>query len=105
MAKDEKPKQEHKPAQAQKQAPKKEAAAKTEAARKSDAPQLPAPPARLAIYYREEAGPEVLQKSAYKTVLEVALAHKLPHNTGVGGPPADSKARALLAAFRFPFKH
>src|SRR2546422_7064126 len=84
MAKDEKPKQEHKPAQAQKQAPKKEAAAKKEAAPKSDAPQLPAPPARLAIYYREKVVPELMQKFAYKTVMQVPRLHKITLNMGVG---------------------
>src|SRR5436309_647989 len=91
MAKDEKPKQEHKPAQAQKQAPKKEAAAKKEAAPKSDAPQLPAPPARLAIYYREKVVPELMQKFAYKTVMQVPRLRKITLNMGVGETTTDKK--------------
>ena len=91
MAKDEKPKQEHKPAQAQKQAPKKEAAAKKEAAPKSDAPQLPPPPARLAIYYREKVVPELMQKFAYKTVMQVPRLRKITLNMGVGETTTDKK--------------
>src|SRR5207249_11423801 len=86
MAKDEKPKQEHKPAQAQKQAPKKEAAAKKEAAPKSDAPQLPAPPARLAIYYREKVVPGLLQNSATKTVSKGPRLAKTTPTMAVGKP-------------------
>src|SRR6266550_6769405 len=91
MAKDEKPKQEHKPAQAQKQAPKKEAAAKKEAAPKSDAPQLPAPPARLATYYREKVVPELTQKFGYKTVMQVPRLKKITLNMGVGETTTDKK--------------
>src|SRR5947208_14793110 len=91
MAKDEKPKQEHKPAQAQKQAPKKEAAAKKEAAPKSDAPQLPAPPARLALHYREKVVPELMQKFGYKTVMQVPRLRKITLNMGVGETTSDKK--------------
>src|SRR5437016_4993481 len=91
MAKDEKPKQEHKPAQAQEQAPKKEASAKKEAAPKSDAPQLPPPPARLAIYYREKVVPELTQKFGYKTVMQVPRLKKITLNMGVGETTTDKK--------------
>src|SRR5436853_7283864 len=91
MAKDEKPKQEHKPAQAQKQAPKKEAAAKKEAAPKSDAPQLPAPPPRRAIYYREKVVPELLQKLAYKTVMQAPRLRKITLNIDVYETTTDNK--------------
>src|SRR6266403_610830 len=91
MAKDEKPKHEQKPAQAQKPAPKKEAAAKKETAPKSDAPQLPAPPARLAIYYREKVVPELMQKFGYKTVMQVPRLGKITLNMGVGETTTDKK--------------
>src|SRR5947207_15898902 len=91
MAKDEKPRQEQKPAQAQKPAPKKEAAAKKEAAPKSDAPQLPAPPARLAIYYREKGVPGRMQKFASKTVMPVPRLDKNTPNVGVGETTTDKK--------------
>src|SRR5947207_14513997 len=91
MAKDEKPRQEQKPAQAQKPAPKKEAAAKKEAAPKSEAPQLPAPPARLAIYYPEKGVPELVQKFAYKTVMQVPRLHKITLHMGVREVTADKK--------------
>ena len=91
MAKDEKPKQEHKPAQAQKPVQKKEAAPKKEATPKSDAPQLPAPPARLAIYYREKVVPELMKKFGYKTVMQVPRLGKITLNMGVGETTTDKK--------------
>src|SRR2546422_5801235 len=91
MAKDEKPKQEHKPAQAQKQAPKKGAAEKKEAAPRPAAPELRAPPARLAIYYREKVVPELMQKFAYRTVMQVPRLRKITLNMGVGETTTDKK--------------
>src|SRR6266849_3215286 len=79
MAKEEKPRQEQKPAQAQKPAP------------KPDAPQLPAPPARLAVYYREKVVPELMQKFAYKTVMQVPRLRKITLNMGVGETTTDKK--------------
>src|SRR5947207_15028160 len=91
MAKDEKPRQEQKPAQAQKPALQKEAAAKKEAAPKSDAPQVPAPPARLAIYYPEKVVRELMQKFAYKAVMQVARLHKITLTMVVGETTTDKQ--------------
>jgi large subunit ribosomal protein L5 len=95
MAKDEKPKQDKKPEQAQKQPQqesKKQAAPKKEAAApKPAAPEVPAPPARLAIYYREKVVPELMQKFAYKTVMQVPRLRKITLNMGVGETTSDKK--------------
>jgi large subunit ribosomal protein L5 len=95
MAKDEKPKQDRKPEQAQKQPqqePKKQAAPKKEAAApRSAAPELPAPPARLSIYYREKVVPELMQKFGYKTVMQVPRLRKITLNMGVGETTTDKK--------------
>ena len=95
MAKDAKPKQDKKPEQAQKQPqqePKKQAAPKKEApAPRPAAPEVPAPPARLAIYYREKVVPELMQKFAYKTVMQVPRLRKITLNMGVGETTTDKK--------------
>ena len=95
MAKDEKPKQEKKPEQAQKQPqqePKKQAAPKKEAAApRPAAPEVPAPPARLALYYREKVVPELMQKFAYRTVMQVPRLRKITLNMGVGETTTDKK--------------
>jgi large subunit ribosomal protein L5 len=99
MAKDDKSKQdkpEKKPApQQQAQAPKpKKEAQKKEAApapKKSDAPELPAPPARLAVYYKEKVVPELMKKFGYKTVMQVPRLRKITVNMGVGETTTDKK--------------
>ncbi len=96
MAKDEKPKQDKKPERAQKpppqQEPKKQAAPKKEAAApRPAAPEVPAPPARLAIYYREKVVPELMQKFAYRTVMQVPRLRKITVNMGVGETTSDKK--------------
>src|SRR6266480_2306156 len=96
MAKDEKPKQDKKPEQEQKQppqqAPKKQPAPKKEAAApRPAAPEVPAPPARLAIYYREKVVPELMQKFAYRTVMQVPRLRKITLNMGVGETTTDKK--------------
>ena len=95
MAKDEKPKHDKKPEQAQKppqQESKKQAAPKKEAAApKPAAPEVPAPPARLAIYYREKVVPELMQKFAYRTVMQVPRLRKITVNMGVGESTTDKK--------------
>jgi large subunit ribosomal protein L5 len=99
MAKEEKPKQgkqekqERKPAPSQQQKqPKKEAQApKKEAPAKPDAPQIPAPPARLATYYREKVVPDLMQKFGYKTVMQVPRLRKITINMGVGETTTDKK--------------
>ena len=100
MAKEEKPKHDKKHAQQpqkqaqqpQKQASKKEAAApKKEAAPKVRGPKIPAPPARLAIFYREKVVPDLMQKFGYKTVMQVPRIRKITVNMGVGETTADKK--------------
>src|SRR5437016_1915548 len=72
--------------------PKKEAPAKKEAAApKAAGPQLPAPPARLAVYYREKVVPDLMQKFGYKTVMQVPRIRKITLNMGVGETTADKK--------------
>src|SRR5687768_4250946 len=94
--KQDKPKPEKKPAQAapKQAAPRKEAAKKeaaAPAAKKSDAPELPAPPARLALQYREKVVPELMQKHGYKTVMQVPRIKKITINMGVGETTTDKK--------------
>src|ERR1043165_6139230 len=99
MAKDEKSKQdkpEKKPAphkQQQQKQPKKAAAPKKEAppAKKETAPELPAPPARLAGYYKDKVVPELMQKFGYKTVMQVPRLRKITLNMGVGETTTDKK--------------
>ena len=101
MAKEDKSKQgkaerpEKKPApaaQQQAQKPKKEAALKKEAAApRPAAPEVPAPPARLATYYREKVVPDLMQKHGYKTVMQVPRIRKITINMGVGETTTDKK--------------
>jgi large subunit ribosomal protein L5 len=98
MAKEDKAKhdkpEKKQPAQAQqKAAPRKEpkGAPKAEAAPKSDAPAMPAPPARLATYYREKVVPDLMQKYGYKTVMQVPRLRKITLNMGVGETTTDKK--------------
>jgi len=89
-------KPERKPApQAQQQAPKpkKEAQpAKKEAApAKPAAPEVPPPPARLAVHYREKVIPDLMQKHGYKTVMQVPRIRKITINMGVGETTTDKK--------------
>jgi large subunit ribosomal protein L5 len=102
MAKEEKSKQDKKPDREKKAAPapqaqqakkpKKEAQApKKEVAAKPEGPQLPPPPARLAVYYREKVLPELMQKHGYKTVMQVPRLRKITINMGVGETTTDKK--------------
>jgi large subunit ribosomal protein L5 len=99
MAKPEKPKQEaksadrpeKKPAPQQAQKPKKEAQAPKKEAPKSTAPELPAPPARLALHYRDKVVPDLMQKHGYKTVMQVPRIKKITINMGVGETTTDKK--------------
>ena len=92
-----KPEQKHeqRPAQPQKQPPKKEAqpAKKPagEAPAKPAAPEVPPPPARLALFYREKVVPELKQKFGYKTVMQVPRLRKITVNMGVGETTTDKK--------------
>jgi len=78
---------------APKQAPKKEAQSKKEAAPapKASGPRLPAPPARLAVFYREKVVPDLMQKFGYKTVMQVPRLRKITVNMGVGETTSDKK--------------
>jgi large subunit ribosomal protein L5 len=101
MAKDDKSKEksagkaeraEKKQAAPQQQAkPKKEQAPKKEAAPKSDVPEMPAPPARLATFYKEKVVPDLMQKFGYKTVMQVPRLRKITINMGVGETTTDKK--------------
>jgi len=95
MAKPEKPKQEakpeKKPAPQQAPKPKKEAQAPKKEAPKSTAPELPAPPARLAVHYRDKVVPDLMQKHGYKTVMQVPRIKKITINMGVGETTTDKK--------------
>jgi len=78
-----------KPQQQAKAQPKKDAA--KPAAPKAEAPQVPAPPARLAVYYREKVVPELTQKYGYKSVMQVPRIKKITINMGVGETTTDKK--------------
>jgi large subunit ribosomal protein L5 len=95
MAKDKeaKPRQEQEKKAPPKQAapkkePKKEAAAP---APKPSGPRLPAPPARLSLYYKEKVIPDLMQKFGYKTVMQVPRIYKITLNMGVGETTGDKK--------------
>ncbi len=98
MAKDKdkeaKPKQERKEAEQQK-APRKEASAKKEktaaAAPLAQGPEQPAPPARLAVFYREKVVPDLIKKFSYKSVMQVPRLRKITINMGVGETTSDKK--------------
>ena len=103
MAKEDKSKQdkakqdkaEKKPAAQAQQAAKKKDAPKKEAAapapKKTDVPELPAPPARLATYYKDKVVPELMQKFGYKTTMQVPRLRKITVNMGVGETTTDKK--------------
>ena len=95
-SKEGKTKQDKAAAQAQKPAPKKEAtpkkdAAPKEAAPKAEGPQEPAPPARLATFYKEKVVPDLMQKFGYKTIMQVPRIRKITLNMGVGETTSDKK--------------
>jgi large subunit ribosomal protein L5 len=58
---------------------------------KDEGPKIPAPPARLATYYREKVVPELTQKFGYKTVMQVPRIKKITLNMGVGETTTDKK--------------
>ena len=88
--KDAKPKQEaqQQPKTPKKEAPRKEVAGAPKAA---TGPQLPAPPARLAVQYRDKIVPELMKKFGYKTVMQVPRIKKITINMGVGETVNDKK--------------
>jgi large subunit ribosomal protein L5 len=77
--------------QQQAKAPKKEAQKPAAAAPKEKAPELPAPPPRLAQYYREKVVPELTQKFGYKSIMQVPRIKKITLNMGVGETTTDKK--------------
>ncbi len=102
MAKDDKkqdakPKGGEKAPQQQQQQPKqakpqgKKEAQKPAPVAKDEGPKIPAPPARLATYYREKVVPELTQKFGYKTVMQVPRIKKITLNMGVGETTTDKK--------------
>ena len=101
MAKDDK-KQDAKPKGEQKGAPQqqqpkqakpqgKKEAQKPAPIAKDEGPKIPAPPARLATFYREKVVPELTQKFGYKSPMEVPRLKKITLNMGVGETTTDKK--------------
>jgi large subunit ribosomal protein L5 len=91
--KDAKPKRQE-AQQQQPKAPRKEASAKKDAApapAKETGPRIPAPPARLAIQYREKIVPDMMKKFGYTTVMQVPRIKKITLNMGVGETVNDKK--------------
>ena len=94
MAKDKdkeaKPKQQE--AQQQPKAPKKERQSKKAVAPPVETgPQQPAPPARLAVQYRDKIVPDLMKKFGYTTVMQVPRIKKIVINMGVGEAVNDKK--------------
>lgn len=77
--------------QQQAKAPKKEPKAAAAAPAKASGPQLPPPPVRLAIHYREKVVPELMKKFGYKSIMEVPRLKKITLNMGVGETVNDKK--------------
>jgi large subunit ribosomal protein L5 len=91
--KEAKPKQERKDAEQQK-APRKEGKkekAVASAAPLATGPEQPAPPARLAVFYREKIVPDLIKKFSYKSVMQVPRLRKITINMGVGEATSDKK--------------
>jgi large subunit ribosomal protein L5 len=104
MAK-EKDKKDAKPKQAPKEAPQQKAPSKEARKEKASSaapiekgPQQPAPPARLAIQYREKIVPDLMQKFGYKTVMQVPRIRKITVNMGVGETTSDKKVLDFAVA-------
>ena len=92
---DGKPKGEQK-GQQQQQKPQQQAKPKKDAQKpapvaKDEGPKIPAPPARLATYYREKVVPDLTQKFGYKSVMQVPRIKKITLNMGVGETTTDKK--------------
>ena len=91
--KDAKPKQ-REAQQQQPKAPKRESPAKKSAAPALEiesGPKIPAPPARLAVHYREKIVPDLMKKFGYTTVMQVPRVKKITLNMGVGEAVNDKK--------------
>jgi len=81
------PKMPQQPKAAKKEGGKKEVAAPKVAT----GPQEPAPPARLASFYKDKVVPDLMQKFGYKTTMQVPRLRKITINMGVGETTADKK--------------
>jgi large subunit ribosomal protein L5 len=68
-----------------------DAPARAAAAPRPEAPAFPAPPARLALHYREKVAPELMKKFGYRTVMQVPRIAKVTLNMGVGESVGDKK--------------
>ena len=89
--KDAKPKKQQE-VQQQPKAPKKEQQAKKAVAPPVESgPKIPAPPARLAIQYRDKIVPDLMKKFGYTTVMQVPRIKKITLNMGVGEAVNDKK--------------
>jgi large subunit ribosomal protein L5 len=94
MAKEKDPKSQQKPEQKpQQQAkqPKKEKRVAAPPMAKESGPRVPAPPARLAVLYREKVVPDLMKKFGYKTQMQVPRLKKITINMGVGETVNDKK--------------
>ena len=100
MAKEKEAKPKQDKAAQPKPAPKKEKAPGEKAAKKESAApaaqkgagaEMPAPPARLAVYYKEKVVPDLMAKFGYKTVMQVPRLNKITINMGVGESTTDKK--------------
>jgi large subunit ribosomal protein L5 len=79
-------------AQQQPKAPRKEQQAKKAVAPPVESgPQVPAPPARLAVQYRDRIVPDLMKKFGYTTVMQVPRIKKITLNMGVGEAVNDKK--------------
>jgi len=86
-----KPEKKAAPQQQQAKSKKEAQAPKKEAAPKSDVPEMPAPPARLATFYKDKVVPDLMQKFGYKTLMQVPRIRKITVNMGVGETTSDKK--------------
>ena len=90
--KDAKPKKQEAQPQQQPKAPKKEQQGKKPAAVPVETgPRQPAPPARLAVQYRDKIVPDLMKKFGYTTVMQVPRIKKITLNMGVGETTTDKK--------------
>ena len=90
--KDAKPKKQEAQPQQQPKAPKKEQQGRKPAAVPVETgPRQPAPPARLAVQYRDKIVPDLMKKFGYTTVMQVPRIKKIVINMGVGESVNDKK--------------
>jgi large subunit ribosomal protein L5 len=61
------------------------------AAKEKEKAAVPAPPARLQLFYRDKVVPELMKKFGYKSVMQVPRIGKITLNMGVGETTGDKK--------------